>query len=224
MKRRCRRRWCPPSSSSSPTPTERCVFRCSSASPHSCLTSPRRFSTIPSSNTCATAGMRPNPARRPPRHSPCHCSGVALALLSESIGGSCPTLSIREPASRQVSVGFVDTSPVLRELTVKAMVPLAPKLLPRSMQMVMRAFAKLQVCPPLPCCFPRSRLFDHVSNSHIVCYRPFQLDEESAIRTNTTICLGKIAAHIDAATREKVCRPRPLRATRQSAGSPATES
>ena len=31
-----------------------------------------------------------------------------------------------------------------------------------------------------------------------------QLDEESAIRTNTTICLGKIAAYIDAPTREKV--------------------
>jgi SCY1-like protein 1 len=45
------------------------------------------------------------------------------------------------------------------------------------MQHVMRAFAKLQ------------------------------LDEEAAIRTNTTICLGKIAAHIDAQTREKVLVP-----------------
>ena len=30
------------------------------------------------------------------------------------------------------------------------------------------------------------------------------MDEEAAIRTNTTICLGKIATHIDAGTREKV--------------------
>merc|ERR1719502_1018479 len=62
-------------------------------------------------------------------------------------------------------------------MTVKAMVPLAPKLRSGTMQAVMRAFAKLQV------------------------------DEEAAIRTNTTICLGKIASHIDAGTREKVLIP-----------------
>ena len=50
------------------------------------------------------------------------------------------------------------------------------------MQHVMRAFAKLQ------------------------------LDEEAAIRTNTTICLGKIASHIDTATREKVLIPACCRA------------
>ena len=70
-------------------------------------------------------------------------------------------------------------------MTVKSMVALAPKLRPATMQHVMRAFAKLQ------------------------------LDEEAAIRTNTTICLGKIASHIDAGTREKVRRhahaPAPVR-------------
>ena len=35
-------------------------------------------------------------------------------------------------------------------------------------------------------------------------FAKLQMDEEAAIRTNTTICLGKIAAHIDAGTRDKV--------------------
>ena len=39
-----------------------------------------------------------------------------------------------------------------------------------------------------------------------------QLDEEAAIRANTTICLGKIASHIDAPTREKVLIPACCRA------------
>ena len=71
---------------------------------------------------------------------------------------------VNESLFSNVAMGFVDTSPALRELTVKSMVTLAPKLKPASMQQVMRAFAKLQ------------------------------MDEEAAIRTNTTICLGKIAA------------------------------
>ena len=79
-------------------------------------------------------------------------------------------------------MGFVDTSVILREMTVKSIVPLAPKLRPQTVGLVMRAFAKLQ------------------------------LDEEAAIRTNTTICLGKIAAHIDPPTREKVLIPACCRA------------
>ena len=48
------------------------------------------------------------------------------------------------PSAQHISLGFVDTSAVLRELTVKAIVPLAPKLRPNTMNHVMRAFAKLQ--------------------------------------------------------------------------------
>jgi len=84
---------------------------------------------------------------------------------------------INETVFGHVSLGFADTSPVLRELTVKSMVALAPKLSRGNMGQVMRAFAKLQ------------------------------LDEEAAIRTNTTICLGKIAVHLDAGERERVLIP-----------------
>jgi len=84
---------------------------------------------------------------------------------------------INESIFQPLAMGFVDTSVILREMTVKSIVTIAPKLSSGTMQHVMRAFAKLQ------------------------------LDEEAAIRTNTTICLGKIAAHIDAPTREKVLVP-----------------
>ena len=46
---------------------------------------------------------------------------------------------VNESLFANVAMGFVDTSPALRELTVKSMVTLAPKLKPASMQQVMRA-------------------------------------------------------------------------------------
>lgn len=85
--------------------------------------------------------------------------------------------TINESIFGHVSLGFADTSPVLRELTVKSVVPLAPKLSRATLGLVMRAFAKLQ------------------------------LDEEAAIRTNTTICLGKIAQYLEPAERERVLIP-----------------
>ena len=80
-----------------------------------------------------------------------------------------PRLTLLSPPSFLPTLSLslsLSLSQVLREMTVKSMVALAPKLRPATMQHVMRAFAKLQ------------------------------LDEEAAIRTNTTICLGKIASHI----------------------------
>jgi SCY1-like protein 1 len=85
--------------------------------------------------------------------------------------------TINESIFGHVSLGFADTSPVLRELTVKSVVPMAPKLSRATLGLVMRAFAKLQ------------------------------LDEEAAIRTNTTICLGKIAQYLEPAERERVLIP-----------------
>merc|ERR1719440_2271506 len=84
---------------------------------------------------------------------------------------------INDQIFSHIAQGFVDTSPVLKEMTVKSMVALAPKLRSDTMQQVLRAFVQLQG------------------------------DQEAAIRTNTTICLGKIAQHIDASTREKVHIP-----------------
>ncbi|PRP76739.1 hypothetical protein PROFUN_11742 [Planoprotostelium fungivorum] len=74
--------------------------------------------------------------------------------------------------------GFMDTSPGLRELTVKSMMLLVPKLSEKTITtQMLKYFAKLQ------------------------------MDEEPGIRTNTTICLAKIAGHIPHATRQKVLVP-----------------
>ena len=71
--------------------------------------------------------------------------------------------------------GFEDKSPVLREMTVKAVLILAPHLKPATLEMdVLKHFARLQ------------------------------LDPEPGIRTNTTICLGKIAEYLPEGTRKKV--------------------
>ncbi|DAZ99490.1 TPA: hypothetical protein N0F65_001675 [Lagenidium giganteum] len=74
--------------------------------------------------------------------------------------------------------GFSDASPVLRELTVKSMLHFADKLSDNNLNTrVMKYFAKLQT------------------------------DPEPAIRTNTTICLGRIAPKLNEATRPKVLFP-----------------
>ena len=72
------------------------------------------------------------PARRPP---PIRPRPTSTSTTSSSASSS---------SAQHISLGFVDTSAVLRELTVKAIVPLAPKLRPNTMNHVMRAFAKLQ--------------------------------------------------------------------------------
>ncbi|KAF0682357.1 Aste57867_25495 [Aphanomyces stellatus] len=77
-----------------------------------------------------------------------------------------------------ICTGFNDTMPLLRELTMKSMLHIADKLSDSNLNnKLMKYFAKLQV------------------------------DPEPAIRTNTTICLGKMAVHMNAATRGKVLLP-----------------
>ncbi|XP_054759531.2 N-terminal kinase-like protein [Lytechinus pictus] len=72
--------------------------------------------------------------------------------------------------------GFNDTVPVIRENTVKAMLLLACKLNDKNLNIeVLKHFARLQA-----------------------------KDEQGGIRTNTTICLGKLAGHLNPATRQKV--------------------
>ncbi|KAH7491915.1 putative inactive serine/threonine-protein kinase scy1 [Phytophthora ramorum] len=81
--------------------------------------------------------------------------------------------------------GFTDAAPVLRELTVKSMLHIADKLSDGNLNnRVMKYFAKLQS------------------------------DPEAAIRTNTTICLGKIASKLNDTTRPKVLFPAFARALR----------
>lgn len=81
--------------------------------------------------------------------------------------------------------GFSDTSPVVRELTVKSILQLVDKLSEANLNTrVMKYFAKLQT------------------------------DPEPAIRTNTTICIGRLASKMNDSTRAKVLLPAFTRAIR----------
>ncbi|XP_075242788.1 N-terminal kinase-like protein [Convolutriloba macropyga] len=72
--------------------------------------------------------------------------------------------------------GFMDTNPTVREQTVKAMLFVAPKLNSKNLNDdLMRQFARIQA-----------------------------KDEHAGIRTNTTVCIGKLAGYMDPATRQKV--------------------
>ncbi|SAM04305.1 hypothetical protein [Absidia glauca] len=77
-----------------------------------------------------------------------------------------------------VATGFTDTVPILREQTIKAILLLVPKLSERIINYdLLKYLAKLQ------------------------------MDPEPGIRTNTTICLGKMAKNLNESTRKKVLLP-----------------
>ncbi|RUS84598.1 hypothetical protein EGW08_007625 [Elysia chlorotica] len=72
--------------------------------------------------------------------------------------------------------GFMDTNPMVRESTIKAMLHLAPKLNYKNLnEELMKHFARLQ-----------------------------SKDDQGGIRTNTTVCLGKIACFINPGARQKI--------------------
>lgn len=74
--------------------------------------------------------------------------------------------------------GFNDSVPVIREATLKAILPLAPKLSDRILNNdLLRVLARTQV------------------------------DPEPGIRTNTTILLGRLVPHLSVSTRKKVLIP-----------------
>lgn len=88
--------------------------------------------------------------------------------------------------SLKVARGFLDTNPAVREQTIKSIVHLAPKLDYNNLNVeVLRYFAKLQ-----------------------------SKDEQGGIRTNTTVCLGKIAQHLHPQIRQKVLIGAFIRGTR----------
>ncbi|KAK8575804.1 hypothetical protein V6N12_063458 [Hibiscus sabdariffa] len=98
----------------------------------------------------------------------------ALDVLSEYDGanGTAAGPMLVYP---HVATGFSDTSAFLRELTLKSMLLLAPKLSQRNLSgSLLKYLSKLQV------------------------------DEEPAIRTNTTILLGNIASYLNEGTRKRV--------------------
>ncbi|KAL0270408.1 UNVERIFIED_CONTAM: hypothetical protein PYX00_007828 [Menopon gallinae] len=86
----------------------------------------------------------------------------------------------------QIAHGFMDTNPTIREQTVKSIIHLAPKLNYNNLNVeVLRHFARLQA-----------------------------KDDQGGIRTNTTVCLGKIAQHLHPQIRQKVLISAFIRAMR----------
>ncbi|TRY80821.1 hypothetical protein TCAL_07494, partial [Tigriopus californicus] len=75
--------------------------------------------------------------------------------------------------------GFLDQEPIIREKTVISMIYLAPKL----------TYANLDECA----------VTKHFSR--------LLRDEQAGIRTNTTVCLGKIARYLHYSTRQKILIP-----------------
>lgn len=75
---------------------------------------------------------------------------------------------INDQVYPQVAQGFIDSNPTIREHTIKAMVHFAPKLNYANLnEDLLQHFARLQM-----------------------------RDEEGGIRTNSVVCLGKIAAYL----------------------------
>ncbi|KAI8883737.1 hypothetical protein K501DRAFT_333114 [Backusella circina FSU 941] len=77
-----------------------------------------------------------------------------------------------------IATGFSDTIPIIREQTIKSILLLVPKL--------------------------NERILNYDLLKHLA---KLQMDPEPGIRTNTTICLGKMAKHLTDATRKKVLVP-----------------
>jgi SCY1-like protein 1 len=75
----------------------------------------------------------------------------------------------------KISTGFNDGDPFVRELTLRTVLLLAPKLTERTLG---------------------SNLLKHLSK--------LQVDEQAAIRANTTICLGNVATYLAEATAKRV--------------------
>lgn len=100
---------------------------------------------------------------------------VGLLQHIDQYGESLSSQVVDEQVYPHVATGFSDTSAFLRELTLKSMLILAPKLSQRTMSgSLLKYLSKLQV------------------------------DEEPAIRTNTTILLGNIGSYLNEGTRKRV--------------------
>ncbi|KAL4189988.1 hypothetical protein AMTRI_Chr08g168240 [Amborella trichopoda] len=100
---------------------------------------------------------------------------VGLLQHIDQFGPSLSAQIIDEQVFPHVATGFSDTSALLRELTLKSILVLAPKLSQRS-----------------------------ISGSLLKYLSKLQVDEEPAIRTNTTILLGNIAGYLNEGTRKRV--------------------
>ncbi|KAG8078314.1 hypothetical protein GUJ93_ZPchr0007g3059 [Zizania palustris] len=100
---------------------------------------------------------------------------VSLLQHIDQFGESLAAQTVDEQVFPHVATGFSDTSAFLRELTLKSMLVLAPKLSQRT-----------------------------ISGSLLKYLSKLQVDEEPAIRANTTILLGNIANYMNDGTRKRV--------------------
>ncbi|KFK36944.1 hypothetical protein AALP_AA4G192400 [Arabis alpina] len=100
---------------------------------------------------------------------------VALLQHVDQFGESMSGQIVDEQVYPHVATGFTDTAAFLRELSLKSMLVLAPKLSQRTL-----------------------------SGSLLKYLSKLQTDEEPAIRTNTTILLGNIATYLNEGTRKRV--------------------
>jgi SCY1-like protein 1 len=103
--------------------------------------------------------------------------GIRRGLLENisSFGHALPAALVEDQIYPNVQTGFGDANPYLRELTLKSMIVLGPKLSQKTLnQSLLKHLAKLQV------------------------------DEEPAIRANTTVLLGNLAPQLPDATCKKV--------------------
>ncbi|CAH1116733.1 unnamed protein product [Phaedon cochleariae] len=100
--------------------------------------------------------------------------------------GHLQASTVNDQIFPQIAHGFMDTNPTIREQTVKSVIHLAPKLSYNNLNVeVLRHFARLQ-----------------------------SKDDQGGIRTNTTVCLGKIAQHLHPQIRQKVLISAFIRAMR----------
>ncbi|CAD6229331.1 unnamed protein product [Miscanthus lutarioriparius] len=93
----------------------------------------------------------------------------------DQFGESMSAQTVDEQVFPHVATGFSDTDGTIRELTLKSMLVLAPKLSQRT-----------------------------ISGSLLKYLSKLQVDEEPGIRTNTTILLGNIASYMNDGTRKRV--------------------
>ncbi|KAF9591028.1 hypothetical protein IFM89_001238 [Coptis chinensis] len=118
---------------------------------------------------------------------------VGLLQHIDQYGESLSSQIVDEQVYPHVATGFSDTSAFLRELTLKSMLVLAPKRL----EFLWLSYGLYCFSSVATYYF---RIFAEISFKTTV----IQVDEEPAIRTNTTILLGNIAGYLNEGTRKRV--------------------
>ncbi|KAF9910597.1 hypothetical protein EC991_006156 [Linnemannia zychae] len=105
---------------------------------------------------------------------------IRLSLL-ENLGGFIDRINkkvVNDKIFPSMALGFTDTAPIIREWTVKSVLLVIGKLSEKTINYdLLRYLGKLQT------------------------------DEEPGIRTNTVICLGKIAKHLNDGMKSKILVP-----------------